>query len=87
DKAPVNSASGGSVLVPGVITRIRIEASKVAAPTTVLDVAGQLTRALQPILPTLDPVQITEQATSLNAPYTVASVNQDDLRKLAGDVT
>ncbi|MGZ9837415.1 penicillin-binding transpeptidase domain-containing protein [Tsukamurella ocularis] len=87
DKAPVNSASGGSVLVPGVITRIRMEASKIAAPTTALDVAGQLTRALQPILPGLDPVQITEQATSLNAPYTVASVNQDDLRKLAGDVT
>lgn len=85
-KAPVNSASGGSVLVPGVITRIRLEASKVTAPTTVLDVASQLVRALQPIVPALDPVQITEQATSLQAPYVVASVNQDDLRKLAGDV-
>ncbi|GAA1073757.1 penicillin-binding transpeptidase domain-containing protein [Tsukamurella spumae] len=86
-KAPVNSASGGAVLVPGVINRIRLEASKVPAPTTVLDVAGQLVRALQPIVPGLDPVQITEQATSLRAPYVVASVNQSDLRKLAGDVT
>ncbi|MET9325922.1 penicillin-binding transpeptidase domain-containing protein [Tsukamurella sp. NPDC003166] len=86
-KAPVNSASGGAVLVPGVINRIRLDASKVPAPTTVLDVAGQLVRALQPIVPGLDPVQITEQATSLRAPYVVASVNQADLRKLAGDVT
>ncbi|GAA1015190.1 penicillin-binding transpeptidase domain-containing protein [Nocardiopsis tropica] len=86
-KAPVNSASGGSVLVPGVVTRIRLEASKVTAPTTVLDVAGQLTRALQPIVPGLDPVQLTEQATSFQGPYVVATVNQDDLRKLAGDVT
>lgn len=86
-KAPVNSASGGSVLVPGVVTRIRLEASKVATPTTVFDVAGQLTRALQPIVPGLDPVQITEQATSFQGAYVVATVNQDDLRKLAGDVT
>ncbi|BDH56910.1 penicillin-binding transpeptidase domain-containing protein [Tsukamurella sp. PLM1] len=85
-KAPVNSASGGAILVPGVITRIRLEASKVAAPTTVLDVAGQLVRALQPIVPDLDPVRITEQATSLQAPYVVASVNQEDLQRLAGDV-
>ncbi len=86
-EAPVNSASGGAVLVPGVINRIQLDASKVPAPTTVVDVAGQLTRALQPILPDLDPVKITEQATSMSGPYTVASVNQDDLRKLAGDVT
>ncbi|WP_019203434.1 penicillin-binding transpeptidase domain-containing protein [Tsukamurella sp. 1534] len=86
-KAPVNSASGGSVLVPGVVNRIRLDPTKVTAPTTVLDVAGQLTRALQPIVPDLDPVQITEQATSLGAPYVVASVNQDDLRKLPGDLT
>ncbi|GAB3125872.1 penicillin-binding transpeptidase domain-containing protein [Tsukamurella serpentis] len=85
-KAPVNSASGGSILVPGVITRIRLEASTVTAPTTVLDVAAQLARALQPIVPGLDPVQITEQATSVQGPYVVASVNQDDLRRLAGDV-
>ncbi|GAA4389493.1 penicillin-binding protein [Tsukamurella soli] len=85
--ASVNSSSGGSILVPGTVTRITLDASKVTAPTTVLEVATQLTQALAPILPKLDPVAITEQATSLGRPYVVATVDQDDLQRLSGAVT
>ncbi|MDF0531585.1 penicillin-binding transpeptidase domain-containing protein [Tsukamurella sp. 8F] len=86
-KASVNSSSGGSILVPGVITRITLDASKVQAPTTVLEVATQLAQALAPVTPGLDPVGITEQATSLGRPYVVTTVDQKDLQKLPGVVT
>ncbi len=86
-RASVNSASGGSILVPGVVTRIALDPTQISAPTTVLEVATQLTQALAPIVPGLDPVAITEQATSLDAPYVVATVNQVDLERLPGVVT
>lgn len=86
-RAPVNSASGGTVLEPGTVTRIELDAAKVPQNVGVLEVATQLTQALAPLNPKLDPVHITDQATSMSEPYIVDSVNQKDLDKLPGDLS
>jgi hypothetical protein len=85
--APVNSASGGTLMNTGVITRIRLQASAVPQSTSVLAVATQLAQVLAPVVPHLDPVKITEQATSSSQPYEIATLNETDMRRVGAGLT
>ncbi|GAA1901959.1 penicillin-binding transpeptidase domain-containing protein [Williamsia serinedens] len=73
----VNESDGSSVLVPGSVYRIGLNAQEAAQTGSAADSASQLTDVLRRFDPTLDPQAIAEESTATSGVYAVETLRRD----------
>lgn len=79
-RARVNERSGSDVLVPGVVHRVKVDAS---AATDIVSTATGLASILAPFDASITAQSIVESATSVQGDYPVALLRDDDYQTVA----
>ncbi|KQR98835.1 penicillin-binding protein [Williamsia sp. Leaf354] len=72
----VNESDGSSVLVPGTVYRVGIDATKAAATGSVADSATQLASVVGRFVPKVSAQAIAEAATATSGTYSVATLDR-----------
>ena len=73
----VNESDGSSVLVPGSVFRVGLNAQEAAQTGSAADSASQLADVLRRFDPTLDPQAIAEESTATSGVYAVETLRRD----------
>ncbi len=73
----VNESDGSSVLVPGSVFRVGLDAQQAAQTGSAADSASQLADVLRRFDPTLDPQAIAEESTATPGVYAVSTLRRD----------